>query len=368
MHKSKILIVNDLASTAYSFKQHLTSEIDVIYFGKEKVISLVKNPMFFASNDFTSQVNEIKKLSSKYDLFVSLGWLASSICYLAGVNYIMYFVDVYIEPQYRIRKKMSFYKKHFLSELFEDTLQQADRVVTGGKINTEILKKYREDVKQIFPLTDPEMFNTYAEKIDLGESKFVFLSPARIEEEKGQILMWDAIRLTHSDFVVLQTDWGMDKYYQDAIIKKPEKVKIIPKIKREEMPSYYVSSDAVLGQIALYHSSNIEREAILCGKTVFTQISHKLTDDEPFYSKDKDPREMAKYIDRIVEDRNFRDELAKKQNEWVRKTFDNKQIASEWEKTFDDVIKNKNVHQIKLKYKIILRFLSIIEKLFHNDS
>lgn len=367
MSKLKILVVNDFASTAYSFERYLTSEINAIYFGKEKVLSLVKNPIFFTSNDFISQINQIKELSSKYDLFIPLGWLASAICYLAGVNYIMYFVDAYIEPKDRIRKKMPFYKRYFLSKLFEDTLQHANRVVAGGKINTEILKQYRKDVKQILIFTNPEIFNPQAKKIDLGESKFTFFSPARIEEGKGQILLWDVIKLTRSDFVVLQTDWGTGEYYQDAMTKKPEKVKIIPKIRREDMPSYYVSSDAVLGQIGLYDSSSIERESILCGKTVFSHTLQTLTDDEPFYNESKSPLEMAKYIDRIVEDKNFREELARNQSEWVKKTFDNKHTASNWEEVFEEAVKKKLSYRVKTKYKVIFKILSIVENLIHRD-
>ena len=363
MSKLKILIVNDLASTAHSLERYLDLDVNVIYFTENVVISLVKNPMFFTSKDFVSQVNQIKELSSKYDLFIPLGWMASAICYLANVNYIMYFVDFYIAPEYRIRKKMPFIKKYFLSRLFEDTFQQADQVVAGGKMNAEILKKYRKDAKYVLPFIDREMFNPQAKRIDLGENKFTFLCPQRIEEGKGHSFLWDVIRLTQSDFVVLQTDWGAGKYYQDAIIKKPEKIRIIPKIKREDMPTYYVSSDAVLGQVGLYHLSNIEREGSLCGKAVFAHTSYKYTDDEPFYNGIKEPFEMAKYIDRIVEDKNFREELARTQIEWVKKTFDNKQIASDWNKIFEDVIKNKKTHKSKLEYKIIFKLLSIIEKL-----
>lgn len=363
MSKLKILIVNDLASIAYSLERYLISDVNVIYFTENAVISLVKNPIFFASKNFVSQVNQIKELSTRYDLFIPLGWMAAAICHIANVNYIMYFVDFYIDPEYRIRKKMSFYKRYFVSKLFEDTLQQANLVVAGGKFNTEILKKYRKDAKYVLPFIDHEMFNPQAKKIDLGESKFTFLSPQRIEEEKGHLFLWDVIRLTQSNFVVLQTDWGTGKYYQDAMTKKPEKVKIIPKIRREDMPSYYVSSDAVLGQIGLYHSSNIEREGVLCGRAVFAYTSYRYTDDEPFYNGIKDPLEIAKYIDRIVEDKNFREELAKNQHEWVKNTFDNNKIVQQWEKIFEEAVKQKPIYQIRVRYKIIIKILTIIQKL-----
>ncbi len=363
MNRLKILFVNDFASTAFLFEKYVPCEVDAIYFRDHPSISTVKNKIYFKGN-LNSWVKQIKGLSKKYDLFVCLGWWPSAaVCYLAGVNYIMYFVNSLIEPEDRFRRKIPSYQKSILLEIFKEALDHSNKVVAGGVHNTELLKKYRPDVRQIFSFIDPQMFNPDARKIDLGLQKFTFLSPQRIEEGKGQLLLWEAVKMTKSDFVVLQTDWGDDKYYEEAISKKPEKVKIIPKIRRDDMPSHYVSVDALLGQISQDHSSSIEREAALCGIPIFCYISMALTDDEPFYRESKKPEEIAKYIDRIVQDRKFREKLATQQREWVLKVFDNKKNAQKWESLFEEAVKQKRSYRVKTKYLITLWFLSIYQKI-----
>ena len=194
--KLKVLIVNDFASSAFIFQKYLLSEINAIYFSKDNVISQVRNPLFFTKSGILSQIEQIRKLSKEYDIFLCFGWPAASLCYLAGVKYIIYFVDAYIDPDTRIRKKMSFLKKLFLSNLYSDALKFASKVVVGIPHHADILKKYRSNYEIIFPLIDEEMFNANVEKMELNKNKFTFLSPQRIDPDKGQIILWDAIRKT----------------------------------------------------------------------------------------------------------------------------------------------------------------------------
>ncbi|MGB6464520.1 MAG: glycosyltransferase [Nitrosotalea sp.] len=362
MTKLRVLFVNDFASTAFLFEKYMPCEIDAIYFGDHPAISPVKNKIYFKGN-LNNWIKQIKELSKKYDLFVCLGWPAAAICYLASVNYVMYFVDSLIEPEDRLRKKMPSFQRNMILEIFKEALNHSNKVVAGGIHSIELLKKYRPDARQIFTFADPQMFNPDAKKIDLGQQKFTFLSPQRIEEGKGQLLLWEAVKMTKSDFVVLQTDWGDNKYYEEAISKKPEKVKIIPKIRRDNMPSYYVSADALLGQISPTHSSSIEREAALCGIPVFCYISMSLTDDEPFYMESKEPEEIAKYIDRIVQDNKFREELAKRQLEWVLRTFDTKKNAQKWQSLFEEAVKQKRNYKVETKFFVMLWLLSIYQKI-----
>lgn len=165
MSKLKVLIVHDSSSAAFIFQRYLPVEINAIYFSEHEVISPVRNPLFFVKNGFSSQVNQIKDLSNEYDVFLCFGWIATAICYLAGVNYVMYFVDSYIDPEYRIRRNTSVLKKCFLSELYKDTLQYASKTVAALLHDAEILQKYRSDTKIIFQMVDPEMFNPNVEKI-----------------------------------------------------------------------------------------------------------------------------------------------------------------------------------------------------------
>lgn len=363
MSKLRILMVNDFASTAYLFQKHLGTNVNAIYFYEHPAISLTTNPLFFKQDDIVNQVEQIKKLSGSYDIFIAQGWLASAICYLAGVNYIIYFLNGYIEPKYRLWKRMAFPNNYFYSKLFEDSLNSASKIVSSGRFFTKILKQYRKDIPEIMIFTDPEMFNPQAPKIDLGYNKFVFFSPQRIEEDKGQEIMWDIINNTKSDFVVLQVDWGSGNYYDKVILKKPSKVEIISKVKREKIPSYYVSADAVLGQISLNHSSSIERESILCGKPVFSYVSETITNDEPFHTGGKDLQKLAEHIDKIVTDEKYREELKKKQYGWVSNTFNNKETTIKWNEIFDYVSKNALTYKPKSRYMLALKLFKKIQRL-----
>ena len=363
----KILVVHDSSSFAYILQNHYPDEISAIYFSEHAVISQVKDPKFFVKGKgFYSQIQQIKQLSNEYDVFLCFGWIASSICYLAEVNYVIYFVDSYIDPQNRIRKELSSFKKKLLDELYKDTLDNASLVVAAISHDAKILQKYRRDAKIIFPLVDNKMFNPNVEKKELKHDKFVFLSPQRIDPGKGHHILWKAIELTRSDFTVLQTDWGSGKYYDEILKIKPSKIEIIPKIKRQDMPSYLASMDALLGQISMTSCGSTEREAALCNKPIFCYAPENFSANDPFYKEGNDPGKIAAYIDKMVLDKEFREQLALTQNTWIKKIFDNKQAIQQWKEVFDESIKKKP-YQSKMKYKIIFKILSIIENLTHRD-
>ena len=306
-------------------------------------------------------------LSKYYDVFLCFGWPAAAICYLANVNYVMYFVDSYIDPEYRIRKKVSFIKKYILNQIYKDALRGAGLTIAAVPYDAKIVRKYRKDTRIIFTMIDPDMFNPDVKKKQLNQNKFVFFSPQRIDPDKNTEIMWKAIKLTKSDFVVLQTDWGSGDYYDKMIATKPEKVKIIPRIKRQEIAHYYVSVDALLGQIGMTTCGSVEREAALCKIPIFCYAPFSFAEDDPFYKKNKNPEEIAEYIDKIVTNKEFREKLSTTQNEWVRKTFDNNKLANQWMDVFEEIINKKRIYKTKLQYKIIVHFITVIEKILRRD-
>ena len=355
MKNLRILIVNDFASNASLFQRYLPHKVDVIYFNKDPIITLADNPLFFQKNELGSCVKQIKDLSENYDIFVTFGWYAAAVCYLANVNYFMYFVDSFIDPEYRIRKKLSWFKKKFFDSLYKDTLKHATAVVTYIPHDVQILKKYRNDVKVIFPFVDTITFHPNNKKINLGYDSFVFFSPQRFDPTKGIEKIFEAIKLTRSNFVVLQTDWGHGEYYEKTRQAKPAKVKLIPKIVRSKMPSYYVSANALLGQIGYSGCGGTEREAILCGIPVFCYESYQYTDNDPFF-KSQNLNEIANYIDKIVEDKNFRTELTRIQNLWVNKYFDYKKLSDDWNELFEKSINKNSNYKVKKQYEWALKF------------
>ncbi|KFM14539.1 Glycosyl transferase protein [Marine Group I thaumarchaeote SCGC RSA3] len=354
MKNLRILIVNDFASNASMFQKYFSSHVDAIYFNENPVITLAKNPIFFEKDELGSCVEKIKNLSKNYDIFLTFGWFAAAICYLANVNYVMYFVDSFIEPKYRIWKKFSFFKKKFFDDLFKDALQCANKVVAGIPNDAKTLRKYRDDVRIIFPIMDTQIFHSNHKKIKLDNDLFTFFSPQRIDPTKGHEIIFESFRYTKSDFVVLQTDWGSGDYYEKVIQNKPPNVKLISKIIRSDMPSYYVSSDALLGQVGYSSCGGTEREAILCGKPVFCYETNQFTENDPF-CKSKDPIQIAKYIDKIVKDEEFRSHLLKIQKEWVMENFDPKKLAEQWDRLFLEMINENHKYKVKKRYNVVMK-------------
>ena len=367
MKRLKILLVHDSASFAFILQKHLPVDVSAIYYSSHDAISQVKEPLFFVKKGIKSQIMQIKELSKKYDIFLCYGWPAAAICYLAGVNYGMVFFDAYIDPEYRIRKKLSPIKELILQDIYKSAIECATFAVAGLPHDAEILKKYRPDTRIIHQLIDENMFNPDVKKIDMDQEKFTFFSPQRIEPDKGQLMMWDAIRLTKTDFIVLQTDWGSGEYYEKALATKPDNVKIIPKVKRENMPNYLASVDALLGQISKTSVGSTEREAALCNTPVFCYAPHSFSENDPVYKESKEPRDIAKYIDRMVTDKNFRDELRKKQGEWVRNTFDNKKTIKQWLDVLEEAINKKITYKIKFRHSLVINMITIIENILHKD-
>ena len=56
----------------------------------------------------------------------------------------------------------------------------------------------------------------------------------------------------------------------------PSKVKLIPMIKRKDIPSYYHSCDAVIGNLRIGSFEYVELEAIMCKKPVISFNDKKI--------------------------------------------------------------------------------------------
>lgn len=367
MKQLRILLVHDSSSFAFILQKYFPGHVNAIYFSKHDAISQVTDPLFFVKKGIRSQINQIKEASKNYDIFLCYGWPAAAICYLAGVNYGMVFFDAYIDPENRIRKRVSRIKQLILQDIYKSAIECATFAVAGLPHDAEILKKYRPDTRIIHQLIDEDMFNPNVKKIDLGQNKFTFFSPQRIEPDKGQLIMWDAIRLTKSDFTVLQTDWGSGEYYEKSLATKPDKIKIIPKVKRENMPNYLASVDALLGQISKTSVGSTEREAALCNTPVFCYAPYSFSENDPVYKESNEPKDIAKYIDVMVADKNFRDELRKKQGEWVRNTFDNKKTIKQWLDVFEEAINKKMTYKAKFRHGLIIKMITMLERILQRD-
>ncbi len=76
----------------------------------------------------------------------------------------------------------------------------------------------------------------------------------------------------------------------------------------------------------------------------------------PFRPKSRDPKELADLIDRIVEDKEFREKLASEENEFIKEVADPYKAGTLWDKIFEKVhLKcgsiNKNSSNLSIKFR-----------------
>ena len=370
----KILAIGDSTSNIYLMKKFSKNiQIHLIDFPKKGVdkITTGKDEIeYFDSLLISKQVEKIKKIKNEYDLCIALPWAGARIAYLAGINYMMYFVgnDITTPPFSKDNKNYNFVEKYFYKKILDKSIS----CITTSEEYFLALKKYRSDAIRLDRVfVDIDIFNEKIKPVELKKEKFTILSAQRVGLEKGIDLIWKAIDLCKSDFEILQVKWFIEdttveefdelsSINQKLINSKPDKVKFIPLIKREELGNYFSAVDAIMGQMRVGIQGGIEREAAYCRKPVicYNKLNKpSIIDGElvipPFLPQSNEPAEIAKIIDSVVESKQFRDELAQKEYEYVKKISDPKLVSKDWENIFYTVLK-------KIKY--LDRKLSMLEK------
>jgi len=390
----KILAIGDSTENIYTMMK-FSKKIDIhlIDFPRKGVDLTTKrdnNVEFFDSLLISKQVKKIQEIKDEYDLCLAMPWSGARIAYLAGINYLMYFVgsDITVPPFVKGAKneydQTSIHNYNFLERKFySDILKTATLCVTTTGQYFNELKKYRNDAERIDSVfVDTDIFNENIKPIDIKKKKFTILSPQRFGLEKGIPTVWKALEKCKSDFELWQTSWFMEETTIENLkqltgINKtlfenaPKQVKFIPLIKKNELGRYIVAVDAIMGQMRWGGQGGIEREAAYCKKPVInytdtdfpTIIDGKMI-DSPFLPQSNDPKDIAEIIDKIVEDKNFRDELAKKENEYVRKISDPEKVMSDWELLFKKAIKiqPKISRKLTISEKISKKLFFKLEK------
>ena len=370
----RVLAIGDSSNTLSTLKKFVkTSKIDLIDFprkgaGKKTYIS--KNIEFFDSLKISKQIKKINEIKQNYDVCIVMSWAAARIAYLTGLNYIMYFTgndiktppfiknskDPYLETS---NNNLNYIERKFYRKVFDS----AAICITSSEPFHNHLRKYRKDGIRIDrSAVDTTVFNNNVQPIKRKKTKFTFFSPQRNGPEKGMDILWEALQKCKTDFEVLMVEW-FDKrtHEEEEIIKNllkniPIQVKFIPLIKREEMPRYYKFADAVLGQLRAGTASGIEREAVMCRKPVICYSNSKFKDivdnkelKNTFLPNSNDPQKIADLIDEIVESKEFRDELERKEYEYVSELANPDKCAEEWDEIFFNLFK-KNFNIIRKNY------------------
>ena len=390
----RILAIGDTANNAYMLSQIVKkSQIDVINFpriGGAK-LSYTDNVRFFESHLISKQVEKINEIKSNYDLCFVSSWEGARVAFLANVNYVFFFVggNIYEQPFIKNSRttylKEPIHKKNFFERWFlKEVLNSAIACVTYGGVSfVNKLKKFHPNVYRMDMIPVDQIFFQKHNPVNKEKKKFTFLSPQRQGLEKGMDIIWKAVELAKSDFLILQVDWFDKRNSEEKMIaekfrkNKPDKIQFIPMIPWNEIPNYYTWADAVMGQMRFRHGG-IEREAVLCGTPVLnyndSNETYLINNQEcvsNFLPNSNNPKELAKIIDKVVEDEKFRKELHKNELEFVLKLTDSKIIGEFWDKIFEEVFhKCNNIYRKESVSKLkILNFLSrIMENLIYKKK
>lgn len=390
----KILVIGDIADNMVILKKFSKHEIQIFNFPRKQaeLFTLSTDGVeFFDSLSILKQVNKINQIKNKFDICLVLSWAAARIAYLAGLNYSMYFLGGDITTPPFIKKSKSQYLKNPVNErnfferwFYKQVFKTSRYCIAPFEEYFEPLKKFRKDairMDRIF--VDTTIFKDNIIPVNQNKEKFTFLAPQKMGIEKGYDVIWKALELTKSDFHILQVKWfternNEEKEFNDRLIKKmPEQIKLIPLIKRKDMPKYYAFADAILGQMRVGVQGGIERDAAFCKKPIlcYTDPLKPLIIDRekkipPFLPSSRDPKELAMLIDKIVESKEFRDNLAEQENKWVREIFDPKKVTEDWEIIFNK-IKNEfpSINRKQdFKMKIVFKISSLFEKYYYKNK
>ncbi|MDC0041332.1 glycosyltransferase [Candidatus Nitrosopelagicus sp.] len=389
----RVLAIGDLANNFVILRKYVKeSDIHIINFPWDTASKLTesRDVEFFDSLKIKEQIEKINSIKDDFDLAIVNTWAGARLAYLTGMNYIIYFVGSALRvPPFIKNPRLDYLKKplptlngserKFYRKVFDNALS----CVAAGSDLFKILKEYKnKSIHQIDIPVDTEMFNDQIKPLEKKKTKFTFLSPQRIGLAKGIDIIWDAIKLTKTDFEVLQVKWFLGQrtdeekeINENLVNNSPEKVKYIPVFKREDIPKAFCFADAIIGQMRSGLGGAVEREGAFCKKPVLQYANPEikfLVDsseiNSPFLPQSNDPLVLAKLIDKIVLSKEFRDELVLDEYNFVKEIADPVKIAGEWDKLFTFYLSDKNNQNKISSYEIKLRQTNFffINKLYFN--
>ena len=376
----KILVICDIGNYFKTVSKYLkNSKIHIINFPKDGagVFTYDENYELFENYKVMDQVKKIKEIQDDFDLAVVMG-AGERIAYLADLNYITYYVGRDIDAPRFIKNskeswyneplhKLNFFERRFYKKTFDSAL-----VHVAPTWVFEHLKKYPGNhIKMDLKPIDLTLFEDCAKPIEAKKEKFTFFCPQRMGIPKGTDILWEALKFCKSDFEILQVDWrdtGTEEEDHSSLNLRnnlPKQVKLIPMIKRKEMPRYYQWCDAVIGNLRIGSFEYVELEAVMCKKPVINFTDKKISiilDGEeiesPFIPKNNDLKSIAEIIDKFVLSNEFRENIFKKEYEFVQ-NISNPKKAGEWWDSLFTKITSENSSIDKKSSKMILKFRMI---------
>ena len=375
-----ILAIGDVGNILATLRKFTKTKIHIINSPKDDAGLFTYDASYelFENYKVQDQVKKINEIKNNFDFCITMG-TGERIAYLADLNYISLYVGRDIDAPRFIKNPteeyftepihtLNFLERRFYRRAFDSAIAHI-----GGRWLLPDLKKYSKNyIRLDRVIIDPTLFNDTIKPIDKKKEKFTFFCPQRLGLGKGTDILWEAIKYCKTDFDIIQVDWRGVSQDQDKKTSlklresRPKRVKLIPMIKRNEITKYYAWADAVIGNLRMGYFENIELEAIFCKKPVISYVDKSIQYilenkqlESQFLPTSNEPKEIAKVIDRVVESKEFRDNLLKKEREFVLEIANAEKIAQWWDSLFEQMVtKHKSIHRnsskFALKFNLIL--------------
>ena len=375
-----ILAIGDVGNILATLRKFTKTKIHIINSPKDDAGLFTYDDSYelFENYKVQDQVKKINEIKNNFDFCITMG-AGERIAYLADLNYISLYVGRDIDAPRFIKNPteeyftepihtLNFLERRFYRRVFDSAIAHI-----GGRWLLPDLKKYSKNyIRLDRVIIDPTLFNDTIKPIDKKKEKFTFFCPQRLGLGKGTDILWEAIKYCKTDFDIIQVDWRGVSQDQDKKTSlklresRPKRVKLIPMIKRNEITKYYAWADAVIGNLRMGYFENIELEAIFCKKPVISYVNKSIQYilenkqlESQFLPTSNEPKEIAKVIDRVVESKEFRDNLLKKEREFVLEIANAEKIAQWWDSLFEQMVtKHKSIHRnsskFALKFNLIL--------------
>jgi len=377
----KVLAIGDIANVMKSLsKITKKSKIHIVNFPKDGAGIFIHddNVDRFLSWKVKEQVEYINKIKNNFDICIVMG-VGERIAYLADLNYIAYYVGRDIDAPRFVKNskeqwfKTPLHKLNFLERKFYyDSFKNAIQHVTGRWVYPFLKKFDKNGIRMDMMYVDSTIFSDRKKMLKQEKTKFTFFCPQRMGTPKGTDLLWKALSLCKTNFEIIQVNWFDESNEEELKIKEkllekiPFQVKLVPMIKRSNMINYYNFADAVIGNMHGGYTELVELEGIMCKKPVLQYQSKKMTmiikNKEilpPFYPLSNNPKDIAKAIDKIVESKEFREQLVIQQSEFIKDFSDPDFIGEWWDNIFEKNSNEtksirKNSSKMSIKFRMLL--------------
>tara|TARA_Y100000741_G_scaffold157220_1_gene118825 strand:- start:1808 stop:3046 length:1239 start_codon:yes stop_codon:yes gene_type:complete len=377
----KVLAIGDVGNIIRTIQKYTKkSKIHLINYPRDGAAKFTnpENIESFKTWKVKEHVEKINEIKNDYDVCISMA--TERTAYLADLNYISYYVGGDIEaPRFKKNSKDSAAKGNdilhsrniFERRFYWNAFKNAVTYVAGVWQFSELQKYTKNGIRNIMLPIDTEEFNPDIKPIERKKTKFTFFSPMRMEKFKGTDLLWEALKFCKSDFEILCVEWFGERTNEEREFKKklletkPKQITFLPLIDRSEIPRYYTFADAVIANLFFGSFELVGLESVMCGTPVIQYtdkkkdiISNDFTLKSPFQPFSNDPKAIAEIIDKIVESKEFREELFLQEQKFVNQVADPIKCAEWWDDLFESVFKKygtiqKKSSPIRIKFRMI---------------